>query len=816
MSLARGHSLPRFWRQCVRISFAPLLLAACSVTVRAQVSFEVARITHSEPVARTPLVIRAELNDPGQYNQIYFRYRAFGAGEYATLEMDLVGNTATVQVAAQDVLPPFLEYYLIFMKTDGSVETNPPGEAAAPFESPPGSPLQIQIRGESESSDVVLLSPEPAFRPSSDEVIVAFSLQRVDSTIAKSSTQLWLDGTDVTDHVVASGDLFVFVPGNVGIALSGGTHRLTIRLFDQAGFLVDRVHFDFAVSGQGLAGAPLPPGPSVTGSAMAESRHENIATTGTWYNRADVRLRGRLDDWSVIANAFVTSDEEPDRQPQNRFFGGVESSWLQLGYGDSYPVFPSLVMSGMRIRGFSGRLLAGPQVFMAASGEVNRPIDGALLAQIPVDSLGVEQQRDPTAAYGPLPGSTDWGKFSYGTYQRDLLVLRTETLLGRSGGIGLTVLKGKDDVGSITYGSRPQENAVVALDFRGGFDSRRVEFSGQAAFSAYNFDISSGTFSDEYIDTTFGDRASDIKTVKDILGSFITVNDNLRPLSFNELATLAYEFGVRLNYFNNNFSAQYVFRGSDYRSFGQAYIRTDIQGITLSDRIALSSNQILLSLGFELLQDNTSNFKVATTKFQNITAALSYYPRNDGPTITVGLGRYSSDNGLSTTGADSPQSIDDVDNRVYLQSSYGFDFGARHIASFNLSTSSRTDNSPRRLDVNSTTSSLQLRSRFTVPLETKFDVAFSFNSLPSGVAGVQQQSDYTTLSLSGLYRVFQERLSLEARISPTLGDVRRTIYEGAIGYAIQRNLTIQMRFTYLANQMVADDSIWRTTLRYDF
>lgn len=730
--------------------------------------------------------------------------------------MDLIGNSATVQVAAQYVLPPFLEYYLIFVGTDGSVETNPPGESTDPFASPPGSPLQIQIRDGGQSSGVVLLSPEPVFRLAPDEVVVAFSLQRVDSTIAKSATRLWLDGSDVTHHVVASGDLLVFVPDNVGITLPGGSHQLTIHLFDHAGFLVERVAFDFAVSGPGLPTAPLLSGPSVTGSAMAESRHEEIGNSGTWYNRGDLRLRGRLDDWSVIANAFVTSDEKSDRQPQNRFYGGVESSWLQLGYGDSYPVFPSLIMSGMRIRGVGGRLLAGPQVFMAASGEINRPIEGALLEQIPIDSLGVEQQRDPTAAYGPLPGSTDWGKFSYGTYQRDLLVLRTETLLGRTGGIGLTVLKGKDDIGSITYGSRPQENAVVGFDFRGAFDNRKIEFSGQAAFSAYNFDITSGTFSDEYIDTTFGGRASDVRSVKDILGNFITVNDNLRPLSFNELATLAYELVVRLNYFDNNFSAQYLFRGSDYRSFGQAYIRTDIQGFTLSDRIALSNNEILLSLGFEHLQDNTSNFKVATTEFQNITAALSYYPRNDGPTITLGLGRYSSDNGLSTTGPDSLHSIDDVDERVYLQSSYGFDFGARHISSFNLSTSSRTDNSPRKLDVTSTTASLQLRSRFTVPLETKFDVAFSFNSLPSGVGATQQRSDYTTLSLSCLYRVLQERLSLEARISPTLGDVRRTIYEGAIGYEIQRNLTFQMRFTYFANHIATDDNIWRTTLRYDF
>jgi len=812
---ARGVSLPPLRTRSVFGVLVVLPLLFLPGVSPAQPSFEVATITTSQPIANRDLMIRAELNEPSGFDRVYFRYHPFGAAEYTTLEMDLHGATATARVPADDVLAPFIEYYLIFVRPDGSMETNPSGSAADPFSSPPGSTLQIQIRDQENTAGVIFLSPETAARLQPDDVIFAFSLLRTDTTIVRTSTQVRLDGIDVTDKVVASGDLFVFVPDNAGVILSGGRHVFTVHLFDQAGFMVDEASLEFEVTGAGLPAAPVETGIAVTGNVNGESRYEDVARTGTWYNRADVRLQGRMDDWAVVANAFVTSDERSDRQPQNRFFGGVQSSWLQAGYGDSYPVFPSLIMNGMRLRGFSGRALAGPQVFMAAVGEVNRALEGSLLKVIPINTLAAEQQADPTAAYAPIAGSADWGKFSYGTFQRNLLVLRTETLLGRTGGIGLTVLKGKDDDGSIAYGSRPQENLVVGLDFRGSFDSRRIEFSGQGAFSAYNADISSGTFSDTYIDSTFKGNASEVKTLKDILGPFITVNDNLRPLSVDQLSTLAYEFGLGLNYFENRFSAKYVFRGSDYLSFGQTYLRTDIQGVTLADRVGLSDDQILLSLGFEQLQDNTSNYKVATTVFQNITAALSFYPRTEGPSVTIGFGQYSSDNGLSVTGTDSLQAIDDVDNRVYLQSSYNFFYGARHTGSFNLSTSSRTDYSPRQLNVNSTTASMRLFSRFDIPLETNVDISFSFNSLPTAVAGAQQQSDYTTLSLSGLYRLFQNRLSLEGRVSPTFGDVQRTVYDTAVGYAIEKNLTIQMRFTYYANHGLLDDNIWRTTLRYD-
>jgi hypothetical protein len=229
----------------------------------------------------------------------------------------------------------------------------------------------------------------------------------------------------------------------------------------------------------------------------------------------------------------------------------------------------------------------------------------------------------------------------------------------------------------------------------------------------------------------------------------------------------------------------------------------------------MSDNQILLSLGYEHLQDNTTNFKVATTTFRNITAALSFYPRTPGPSITVGFAQYASDNGIGTTGADSLLAIDDEDNRVYLQSSYNFAFQAKHTASFNLSTSSRTDNSPRRLNINNTTASLRLFSRYDIPLETGLDIALSYNSFPSSPGGPLMRNDYTTLSINALYRLLENRLALEARISPTLGDVQRTVWDAAAHYAFTPNLSAQMRFSYFVNKGIPDDNIWRTTLRYD-
>jgi hypothetical protein len=63
--------------------------------------------------------------------------------------------------------------------------------------------------------------------------------------------------------------------------------------------------------------------------------------------------------------------------------------------------------------------------------------------------------------------------------------------------------------------------------------------------------------------------------------------------------------------------------------------------------------------------------------------------------------------------------------------------------------------------------------------------------------------------------MFRDRLVLEGRVSPTYGDVQRTVWDGAAAWSFAPNLSAQMRFTYFVNKGIPDDNIWRTTLRYD-
>jgi hypothetical protein len=789
-----------------------------AVPTHGQVPSNIAYVEPKEAVADAPLTMTLELLQGGNVDRVYLIFRPYGEGQYQSLEMNLVGNSASVTLPSNVVRPPFLEYYIVLADRQGNLTTHPVSEGGDPFSAPPARTLALPIRAALEEGiQILFLSPDPSEVLEPEDIVIAVSLLRADTFIVRRATQVFLDGRDVTSKAVFSDDMIVVVPQNLGIRLSPGEHQVGVRVFGREGNLQQaRVH-RFTVKGDIGYRYVQPVRPEFTyrASIYAESRREVVASGISWYNRGGYQFRGSKGEWRLHSNAFVTSDEQKDRQPQNRFFVGVESPWISAGFGDSHPSFPSLILSGKRVRGLNTSLRLGVFNLDLALGQTLRSIDGALLSSFPRDSLGAEQSRDRSAAYGPI-NDTTWGKFSYGTYERQLFAVRPSFGSGETWQLGFTWLNSKDDMSSIQYGQRPKENIVLGTDFVTRLDKNRIELYGQVAFSAYNSDISSGTFTDAYIDTVYPDNADDIKTVRDILDPFITVNDNLRPLSLKTLSTLAYEVGTVLNYFNNNLRVTYLYRGLEYTSFGQTFIRKDIQGLRLLDRLRLLNNSVLLTLGFEQLQDNTSNTKVATTVFRTVNIAASYYAQANLPSVTVGYTNFVNDNDLNPTGLDSILAVDDMTHRFFLQSSYNFIYRGQHTAILNLTTSQRDDRTVRETDVSNTIVTVGLTSRYAIPLQTTVEIGLNFNSFPPTTRGGERRSlDFTSVALTGKYVALTNILTFIATVAPTFGELKRTVVDmRAEWFAIQA-MSFTLQFSYFKNTGVADDSYISLRYRYD-
>lgn len=797
-----------------------LLLYSLTISIgSAQISERISRVNTGTIREEKALTIQIDLVQSDVVERIELAYRQFGETNFRFTEMSIAGNVATATLPASSMAPPFLEYYFaLYIRGNAYPETYP-------LENALQQPLKITIPSTREQHKIVLLSPEESERVPSEDVLISFSLINFDSTINRSQINISVDNVDLSAIAIVTGDLVIVKPNN----LSNGNHAFIVEIFDQQGKPVEKLSKEFIVASSAPLKVTEGGAPQLYhASIQLESRNENISDNTTLYNRATVSAKGHYDNVQFQGRMFVTNEEKESRQPQNRFFVGAELPWLKLGYGDNYPVFPDLIMSGKRVRGFTGNLTLGGFNLDVARGDITRRIESEIISTFPQDSLSAEQRRDPYGSYGVYDAAMQrWAKVRFGTFNRDILIIRPS--FGKRDGshIGFTYVKSRDDLNSIRFGIKPQENFVLGSDILLRFDNRNVEFFGQAAISATNRDITKGTFSNADIDSTFKDYSQssrdNIKTIRDIVSQVITVNENLVPLNDKNLPTLSYEAYVLLNYFENNVKLTYLRHGETYESFGQSYLRQDIGGFNIFDRVRLIQNQLFLSGGFERLEDNTVKTKATTTTGTTVNVGISFYPRMmNAPNVTVAYLHTSNANSLALS--DSLYAIDDGTNRVTVFLEKEFVLGQRHTASLSISTSRRDDHTYRNLDTRNTSMTLSNNTQFSIPLQTLLSVSFNASKFvtPGITLGALSTAlEYTTFSASAQYQLLENRLRLNGSLSPTFGDIERVVTTISAQYDIIKNISVRTDLGLYFNSKLfnstatTNDVVWSVTIRAD-
>ncbi|MFQ5797243.1 MAG: hypothetical protein ACE5H0_00965, partial [Bacteroidota bacterium] len=745
-----------------------------------------------------------ELVQSGIVSRVLLVYRQYGQTEFKQREMSLAGTIARTTIPGEEVTPPLLEYFLSLEMEDGSTETYP-------LESPEANLRQVAVPAVSaKDEEIIVLSPERNQQVSLGEFVLSVSLIRASNKVNKSATRLYLDNNDVTQYAVVLEDLIVFYPENYPAQLRVGWHTVRIDIFDTEGNSYHSVTWKFSVTTAELAAALARNRVDYRLNFQGEARNEEVSRTNTWYNRFTANLNAAYRSARFNGMVFLTSEERGERQPQHRFFANLETNWIRLQAGDTYPKFPSLILRGKRVRGFNGSLMLGFFNLDVTDGEIVRSVEGIVLRDgVPKDSVTT------TATF--IESSRFPGKFAQinpGKYKRTLFALRPSFGGGEKFQFGLTYLHSEDEVGSIELGLRPKENVVVGPDLLIGFDNQRFLLTAQGAISLVNNDISTGSFNDTQIDSLFGGGnpiadidANDAKDIRDLVDRFITFNQHLAPINPDEFSSVVGEATISLNYFGNYFKGSYIYRGNEYDSFGQNFLRKDIKGFNILDRLRLAKNRFFITVGYERLEDNLLNTKPATTTFTNTNISLSLYPRTNFPNFTVGYGRYRNDNGLDLSDANA---VSDFTNRYFGQLSYNFTAGIRHSVSLNFSTSDRDDETIRKADSKSTTIGGQLNSTWARPLVTSFGITVSQNEVS------RANFDYTTVRLSGRYRLLADKLLLSASIAPTFGDFQRQVVEGGLQYFVTRKFSFVFNVRYFSNEEPSsDDIITGLTTRVD-
>jgi hypothetical protein len=817
--------------------FSPLFIAiiyivACNFAF-GQESPAISRVDISSAKQNQPLSFRVMLNQSATINRVVLSYRPFGATEFVEQEMRRSGGQASLILPAEVIQPPFIEYYLRVQHENGSVEIYP-------LHSSPSNPERIIVAQENpKNQEVRILSPEPGEIVALEDLAVMVSLFYVSDAVDPKATRLFLDGVDVTRNAVLSEDVILYTPKNFPRSLNLGVHFIRVELRDTTGKLYHSIESNFTLStAQMIAERKAALQLGVTGHL--EYRNEDVGGTTTTYARGQLRSSASYQSVNVSAFANIDNQDKPNRQPQNRYLLSGEMSFLRLQYGDAYPQFPSLVLSGKRVRGLNVNLALGFFNLDVATGETKRAIQGTVTKDtVFADSSSVNARPKNSIQKGSNYFS--YTIFDPGTYKQNITAVRPSFGSGENFQLGFTYMKVKDDVGSVTYGILPAENLVVGTDLMFAFDDQRFKFETQAALSLENKDYhrdGKGNFTEAEYDSLFKDNAAG-KSAAKLAENVITVNENLFPSNpvGSGLPGVSFDAALTMNYFNNFLLAQFFRRGAAYKSFGNEFMQTDLQGFSVSDRVRLFSNKVFLSVAYEKKNDNTADTKNATTTFANLNTSVTVNPGAGFPNVTIGYGRgtresdlfgrrvdfnISSDSSISET----RKSADDVTTRLFLGSSYDFSTtGIRHFASLSVSSNQRADQTFYKRDQKNLTIQTSVTSTFsTLPLQTTIGFGISRNENQNQLFTSNGRDstldvrpfNFMTVSFGGQYRLLNDALRLVAALAPSFGDLQRTTLQVGAEYEVIRNHRLEFSLGYNSNSGMPNDLITSFFYRFNF
>ncbi len=718
-------------------------------------------------------------------------YKSSNDSEYKVATTTFFRESFKAIIPEADVKYPLLEYYVVCYGGD-KPEYYPENFTIT------GDPALITVKAKSEYHDkIILLSPTENEIVADNKLFFSISLLRLPDNVDKSATKLYINGSDVTKHCLKLEDLINY---NEILDLNlnqAGPISMEVKIYDNDGnFLYSRKK-EFRIIASDLRKISEDKFNQRT-FIVVEGRNEYYNQENTWYNNASVDFSGSYQKFGFDGRVYVTSEEKGYLQPYNRYSLKVSHEYGAIELGDHYPVYPNTIYGGKRIRGISAHLDLGVFNLSASYGSITRAIEGELLEIYAVDDetpLEPGLIRIDSTKYG-----SNYGRVSFGTYSRNIFIVRPEFVIFSNYKFALNYLHSSDEPNSIDFGVQPKENLVIGPELELKFDRNRINFRSSAFVSLQNSDISKGTVEDTSIinfleDNDFADvDPYDIIDAKNILSNFITVNPHIGPFNITELASLASDAELRAKYYNNRASVKYVYRGNDYNSFGQPYLRKDIEGFKIADRISLLNNKVFFNLGFERLHDNLQGTKLATTKTKNISVSGSYFPRNELPDIVVGFYRSENWNGISladTTKRD--LMVEQTTSRFYINSSYDFYLPIKHKLDVQFSFTDRADASYRNNDSRGYNFAMNFSSDWSKRFRTATGFANSISEL------INSNINYTRLFVSGTLFMFDRKLDMNLRVSPTFGYFSRMSVEFFGGYKFFPNLSLQYQLRYFSD-----------------
>ncbi len=728
--------------------------------------------------------IEAGMQTPGRalvYLRVY--YRSAGQSSFRYSEMRPGPRGYVGEIPASVVKPPSLQYFLLALTAEQSVLSlpsrnpygqpfeilvtaasqstparNSPAQQTQPASEPPQtetpksispqlleklrqleSPMAEADGNEDETEAVattsdgpiLILSPEPMSTVAPEEVLISASFDPA-LELAPGTIRLLLNGRDLT----AKADLSTFLVSFNPRQLRDGEYVVEIVAEEKSGRQVGPVSWRFQVkSGEG--GETFEPAENkrlASGVAFVEAQHEKFNNKPFDNNSLGGNLEGQNGLLSYRADLYLTSLEDRAFQPRHRFSISAGVPMLNVTLGDVTPYFNDLVLWGRRVRGVQARFYTG---------------------WVNVDFIQGQTMREVTPVLGVRNG----------TFSQSLLGVRP-SFGGRSFQLGFMLMKASDDTTSInpdSAGVSPRGNLVLGSDVLLALFRNRVQFKASVAHAFVTNNTRLSILSKAFVDSTFGiDLPFDPAKLK----SWIVVNESLAPLDPTGGSGLAYQMGFEFNSFGHFIAAGFKQIGSQYISFGHAFLRKDIRGFYVNDRWRMLNNRLFLNAGFERYRDHFDAIDGNPSTVLNTIQfgfAVNWAPGL--PSVNFNFRNHDRNNDIDSLAITAlagvaPDTLDRrEDNRTrdfsFLLNQKVQALNLQHTISLGLTSSARVDRfGAKRMagiptsDIVSNLQSITVRSRFQMPLITTLSFATNKNQAGGQLApfkynSVNAQAEYT-------------------------------------------------------------------------
>ncbi|MBO8130139.1 MAG: hypothetical protein H0Z29_01330 [Candidatus Marinimicrobia bacterium] len=742
----------------------------------------------SEVYEGEPIKIEAILEPPDiQISSATLYYRIAGSDSYNETNLVYENGVFKGTIPGGFVTPQGVEYLIIIESSDGAI-------LAYPEVDPYNVPIFLSVleknemiesrqveATESSSSDegvesgALILSPEEGSVIAPGELLIAVSLFNV-SDVDLNSIRIFIDGLNITKAAEKTEDMILCRPTGV----RPGIHSVRIEMKNINGESFKPLIWGFTMARSKEEAEKL-----IKYSGRIESNVLSEQIRGIKQDIQSIRVIGDVNyDWLKFRSlVFLTSQESPNRQPKNRYLAVINTPFVDLNFGDVTPRMNELGLNGKRIRGFEGNLKLKYINLQLIIGESERAIKG----DIKLDSINSIYKR---TGY---------------TFKRNVFAIRPYFGSGRRFQLGLSVIKAKDDtlsvkkfLGSTTLafdkiemaGDMPEDNIVVGTDLTLTFDNRRVVFRTEGAFSMLNTNIYDGVLTKAKLDTFLADDSLmdgkigdyfELSTIpiepEDIKDIFI-INQNQRPLlpiipdtsgniglkQILDMPSTAFKSKLKLNYLNNYIIFEYRRIGPHFYSLANPYMRNNIQGYTISDKIRLFNGRLFLNLLFDQRRDNLSQENRATNTISLFSAGFSIYPGEGLPQINFSTRQNSRANDITTFDTVSTGRGDTLydyrEDNVTITQSFSISHklqlgGLTNQIRFIYNNSDRVDRIEDRLpgyrfsSLNSDMYRISLNTQYAFPMRTY--ISFSKNTSKSGLS--KKPNEFSSIDLRAIYDV---------------------------------------------------------------